>query len=376
MSGFFKQQYYGNTVAEWVTAGAVILGTFIGIKVVYFVFSRVIRKLTEKTTTRLDDVLVDVVESPVVAAITVGGIWIGVRTLNLPESGVRLVDGASLFCIVMCITWVFIRVIDAVFAEVLAPLAEKTDTDLDDQLLPVARKGSKLIVWVLGTIVALNNAGYNVGAVLAGLGIGGLALAMAARDTVANVFGGVTVFADRPFAVNDRIRISGYEGFVREIGIRSTRIETMDGPYVIIPNARFSESAVENVSIAAGLRSECVVGLTYDTEAPMVQRAKDIVEKIIEDHAETKLWDIGFESFGDFSLNIRAVYYVTGERRPLPVQSEVNMAVLEQFTAEGLDFAFPTQTLHVQSEAGDDAKPAKTNGKRAIDQARPTQKSP
>ena len=158
------------------------------------------------------------------------GIWIGLRTLNLSGDGIDFINGASLLCFVLCVTWMATRIVETIFREILEPLTAKTDTDLDDQLLPVARKGSKLVIWALGTIVALNNVGYDVGAVLAGLGIGGLALAMAARDTVANVFGGVTVFTDRPFAVNDRILIDGYEGFVREIGIRTTRIQTMQGP--------------------------------------------------------------------------------------------------------------------------------------------------
>jgi len=370
MLGFINEQYYGNTVAEWLTAGGIVLGTFIGIKIVYFIFSRVVRRVTAKTKTRLDDVLVDVVESPVVAAISIGGIWIGVRTLNLSSAGVKLVDGASLFCVVLCVTWVFSRIIDAIFQEILAPLAAKTETDLDDQLLPVARKGGKLVLWTLGTIVALNNAGYDVGAVLAGLGIGGIALAMAAKDTVANVFGGVTVFADRPFKVHDRIIIDGYEGFVREIGIRTTRIQTLDGPIVIIPNSRFSEAEVSNVTIADGLRVDLVVGLTYDTTHEQMLRAQELLKEILEAHADTEIWDIGFEGFGDFSLNIKAAYYVKGERRPLPVKGEINMAVLEKFNAEGLDFAFPTQTLHMAS-SGDDDDAKSTPKSRVTPRAQP-----
>ena len=347
MPDFMEHTYYGNTLLEWLTAGAVILGTFIGVKMVYWVFSRLLRRFTEKTKTTFDDVVVDVIEGPVVTIFTIAGIWIGLRTLNLGDRGLRFVDGASLLCFVLCVTWMINRIIDAIFREILAPLADKTETDLDDQLLPVARKGSKLVVWAMGIIVALNNVGYDVGAVLAGLGIGGLALAMAARDTVANVFGGVTVFVDRPFSVNDRIRIDGYDGFVREIGIRSTRIQTLKGPIVVIPNSRFSDSEVENVSTAEGLQAQVIVGLTYDTDHQQVQRAMDILRSIVEEHPETRLWDIGFDNFGDFSLNVHCEYYIESERRPLPVKSEINLAVLEQFNAAGLDFAFPTQTLLV-----------------------------
>lgn len=349
MSELFHKEYYGNTVGEWLTAGGVILGTFVGVKILYFIFSRVIRRFTDKTESKFDDVLVDMIESPIVAAATIAGIWAGIKTLNLTDNGAAMVDNASLFCFVLCVVWLLGRAVDAVFNEILAPLAAKTETDLDDQLLPIGRKGSKLVIWMLGIVVALNNAGYEVGAVLAGLGIGGLALAMAAKDTVANVFGGVTVFADRPFKVHDRVRIDGYEGFVREIGIRSTRIETIQGPMVIIPNSRFSEGQVENITDAPeGLRVELVVGLTYDTSHEQVKQAMDLLDEIIAEHPETEKWDLGFESFGDFSLNVKMIYYVTGQRRPLPVKSEINMVVLERFNAAGLSFAFPTQTLHVE----------------------------
>jgi MscS family membrane protein len=347
MPDFMEKTYYDNTLIEWTTAAAIILGTFVVVKIVYFVFSRLLRRFTERTKTQFDDVLVDLSEAPTITIFTVLGIWAGLRTLTMSEPARSTVDGAALLCVVLCVTWLISRAIEAVFREILQPLAEKTETDLDDQLLPIARKGSKLVVWAMGIIVALNNVGYDVGAVLAGLGIGGLALAMAARDTVANMFGGVTVFVDRPFSVHDRIRIDDYEGFVQEIGIRTTRLQTIGGPVVIIPNSKFSGSEVENITVNEGLQSAVVVGLTYDTSHERMQRAMQIIEEIIAEHPETELWDIGFDAFGDFSLNIRAEYYVKSKRRPLPVRSEINMAVLERFNAEGLDFAFPTQTLHV-----------------------------
>ena len=127
-------------------------------------------------------------------------------------------------------------------------MVEESDNTLDDQLLPIVRKGTKFSLWAVGIIVALNNAGYDVGALIAGLGIGGLALAMAARDTVSNVFGGFTIFTDRPFTLNDRIKVSGFDGTVDEIGIRSTRLRTLAGTLVTIPNSTFSGSAVENSS--------------------------------------------------------------------------------------------------------------------------------
>ena len=136
---------------------------------------------------------------------------------------------------------------------------------MDDQLLPVVRKGLRATIWILGILVALNNAGYNVGALLAGLGIGGLALAMAAKDTVANIFGGVTIFTDKPFKINERIKLGGFDGTITEIGIRSTRLKTLEGRVVTIPNAKFTGGMVENVSMEPSRKVVLNLGLVYDT---------------------------------------------------------------------------------------------------------------
>jgi len=174
-----------------------------------------------------------------------------------------------------------LAVIDALFEEYLVPLAEKTETTLDDQLLHVVRKLLRFVIWALGVIIGLNNAGYNVGALLAGLGIGGLALAMAAKDTVSNIFGGFTIFTDKPFQIGDRIRIDGFDGTVEEIGMRSTRLRTLAGTLVTIPNSRFSDSSVECVSAEPSRKVVATLGLTYDMSPGQMQQAMDTLGEII-----------------------------------------------------------------------------------------------
>jgi len=221
--------YYSNTILEWLLALGIMVGAMLAGKVLYWFFSTVARRLTEKTKTKFDDIVIDLVEEPLVAAFVIFGIWFGLRTLNLPDAARAISGNVLQFLVILMVGWMAVRLIDALFREFLTPLAEKTANDLDDQLLPIARKGSKLIVWSLTVIVGLNNAGYDVGALIAGLGIGGLALAMAAKDTVSNVFGGFTIFSDRPFNLNDRVKVVGYDGVIKEIGVRSTRLQTLEG---------------------------------------------------------------------------------------------------------------------------------------------------
>lgn len=345
-----RQTYYGNTIAEWGITLLIIIGAFVAGKLLYWFTTNVARRVTARTKSNLDDLIIDMIEEPIVFALTAAGIWLGLHQLNLPEKADGWIDQGVQFLIVLMVTWLVARLLDALYREYLVPLAEKSETDLDDQLLPIVSRATKLAVWSLGIIVALNNAGYNIGALLAGLGIGGLALAMAAKDTVSNVFGGVTIFTDQPFVINERIKIEGFDGVVKEIGMRSTRLETREGRLVTIPNATFAENPVENVSREVSRRVVLDLGLTYDTSPEQMRRALGIVEAIIDENPnleEQRL--VSFDTFGDFALNIHVRYYIKKGADIWPTKSEVSLAILERFAEAGLEMAFPTQTIYTRA---------------------------
>ena len=352
MSDFFSRTYYNNTITEWAIAFSIILGSVIAGKVLYWVSSAFVKKLTAKTRSNLDDLIVDLVEEPVIVGLTVVGIIVGLGQLNLSSGAQDTIVGIRQFVVIMCITWLIARLIEAVFTELIAPIASQSKNELDDQLLPVARKGTKLFVWSLGTIVALNNAGYDVGALIAGLGIGGLALAMAAKDTVSNIFGGFTVITDRPFVINDRIKISGYDGIIQEVGIRSTRLRTLEGRLVTIPNSVFSGSAVENISEEPSRKVSVDIGLTYDTSPERMKVAMKILREIQEttEGLDDKVV-IGFDAFGDSAMMIKFIYWISKGGDVMGTKTIVNMEILERFNAEKLDFAFPSQTIYTQAGA-------------------------
>ena len=254
------------------------------------------------------------------------------------------------FLLIVNITWLVVRLLDALIEEYVVPLAENTKSDLDDQLLPIFRKGMKVIIWSLGIIMGLNNAGYDVGAIIAGLGIGGLAFALAAQDTVKNFFGGIMIFADKPFQIGDRILIGDIDGFVKEIGIRSTRIETLAGRIVTVPNSKFSDDSVENIDTEPTRKVVLNLGLTYDTSAEKIDRAMALLKEIAADHKD-KIDEnvlVSFNAFGDFSLGILFIYYIKKEADILDTQSAINLDILRRFGEEGLEMAFPTQTIYHQ----------------------------
>lgn len=346
MQEFLGQTYYGNTVMNWGMALVIALGAVIVGKILYWIFGNVFRRLTAKTETKLDDIILDMIEEPIVVAVTVAGIWYGLNRLVLSEGIDRFIGNVTQVLIVLSIAWLIARLLDSLFKQYLAPLAAKTESDLDDQLLPIVSKGTKIVVWALGIVVALNNAGYDVGAVLAGLGIGGLALAMAAKDTVSNIFGGFTIFTDRPFTLNERVRIAGFDGTIKEIGIRSTRLQTLAGTMVTIPNSKFADSPVENVSLEPSRKVSLNLGLTYDTPPEKMEKAIELLRTIGAEHdaLDEKILT-SFNGFGDFAMNILFIYYILPGNDILQTQTDINLRILKDFTAEGLDFAFPTQTI-------------------------------
>ncbi|MGD8896253.1 MAG: mechanosensitive ion channel family protein [Acidobacteriota bacterium] len=352
MEELLSRAFYGNTVLEWAIAFAIIIGAFLAGKILYWVSGTLIRRLTRRTKTRLDDILIDMVEEPAVFALTVAGVWYGLHTLEMPDRAQVWIGNVVQFLVVLAVAWMVTRILDAIYREYLVPIADKTENDLDDQLLPILQKGTKLAVWSIGLIVALNNAGYDVGALIAGLGIGGLALAMAAKDTVSNIFGGFTIFSDRPFKLTDRIKVAGYDGTVTDIGVRSTRLTTLEGRVVTIPNSTFSGSAVENVSMEPSRKVVLNLGLTYDTTPEQMQQAMTLLKDIAagNDGAEENVL-VGFNAFGDSSMNIIFIYYIKKSADILGTQTEMNMKILEEFARAGLDFAFPTQTLYTKQVA-------------------------
>lgn len=347
-----NQTYYGNTVLQWLTAMGIVFGGVILSKIAYFIFQGVGRKLTAKTETRLDDIVLDLAEEPFVFGIALASVWFAFKSLTLPDT-MMAYSGKGLHLIAAClVAWLLSRLFDSFYKEVLVPMADKSETDLDDQLLPIVRRGVRTIIWGLAIIIGLNNAGYDVGAMLAGLGIGGLALAMAAKDTVSNMFGGFTIFTDQPFKIKDRVVVSGYDGIVEEIGLRSTRIRTLDGRLVTVPNSTFAENPVQNVSAEPNRKVAMTLGLTYDMKTKDIDAAIETLNAVVKSTEGTEENVItGFTGFGDFALEVLFIYYITKGADIVGVQTEINMKILKQFEEKGLDMAFPTQTLHVMKEA-------------------------
>ena len=347
MKEFLNKDFYGNTIQDWAISFGIILAALIIGKILYWVIGKFVKKAAAKTKSGLDDLLVDKLEEPVVYGLIIIGFYWGFQRLSFGEGIDNFFNHIFIIIIALNVTWLFVRVVDSLIEEYVVPIVSKSESDLDDQLMPVIRKTIKATLWALGLIIGLNNAGFDVAALIAGLGIGGLALALAAQDTVKNIFGGLMVFVDKPFKITDRIKVNGWDGTVEEIGVRSTRIRTLEGRLVTMPNGQFSDNAVENVTLEPSRKVVINLGLTYETSPDNMEKAIQMLKDIASnnDNIEKDVL-VAFNTWGDFAMGILFIYYIKSQGDILEVQTEMNMQILRQFNDAGLEFAYPTQTIY------------------------------
>ncbi len=345
----FSTTYYGNSLSDWAISILIIFGSiFIG-KIAYWFLSKTVKRFTKKTKGKLDDLLVDMLEEPLVVVVIIIGFWYGFARLNLSDGLTSFIEHGMYAAIIITVTWMIARLFDALIEQYVVPMTQKSATDLDNMILPVIRKAARAIIWILGIIVALNNAGIEIAPLIAGLGIGGLALAMAAKDTVANFFGGFTIFTDKPFKVGDRIKIGDFDGIIYEVGLRSSRMRTLEGRMVTIPNAKIADSMIENVSEEPSRKMVSTLGLVYDVTAEQIEQAMGLLKNIANANAgvEEKVI-IGFSGFGDSALEITFIYYIKAGEDIMGIRTQINLEVLKQFAKHKLDFAYPTQMIYTK----------------------------
>lgn len=268
-----------------------------------------------------------------------------VRFALVLHIGVRTIVTGSIVLILF-------RMVDAL-SGYLEKRAARTATRLDDQLVPLVRKSLKTILGVLATIFILQNLDVDVGSLLAGLGIGGLAFALAAKDTLANMFGSLTIFLDRPFQIGDWVQVAGVEGTVEEVGFRSTRIRTFAKARVTVPNSTIANAIIDNMSERPLRRLRMVIGLTYDATPDQIQAYCEGVRAILRANPGVfhDYYEVHLNDFGPHALEILVYAFldVDSWTRELTERHNILLECMRLASRVGVSFAFPTQTLHIET---------------------------
>ncbi len=284
------------------------------------------------------------------------GLRVGLHFLSLdPVTGTVAETVISILAIVV-VAYAAYYLVDVLDAMMLA-LAARTASKLDDMLRPLVRTSLRATIIVLALVqIATFLSDKPMTSVIAGLGVGGLAIALAGQDMVKNFFGSLMILSDHPFEMGDFVEAGGHRGSVESVGFRSTRLRTPDGHLVTIPNGSLANMVINNVSQRPFLKRAFGLGLTYDTSPQKVERAIEIVKDILQDHAgqsEDKPPLVNFTDFTDSTLNIQVTYwhFPADWSSFRPLNDHVNIEILRRFNEEQIGFAFPTQTIHMADRA-------------------------
>ena len=347
-----KAEWLGIQLWQYVALFVWVLIGFILRKLFEYVLENYVRRLTEKTSFTWDDELIIEIQRPSGFIFLSAFYYLTYTNLLLP------VIVNSYLVVILKITlsigfiWLLYNLAD-VLSKYLATFTSKTENKLDDQLVPLIRKTLRFFIVAMGVIVVLQNNGYNVASLIAGLGIGGLAFALAARDTLANFFGSITILLDKPFRIGDWVKIGGEEGTVEEVGFRSTRIRTFYNSLISVPNSKVADTSVDNLGLRKYRRLKTVLNLTYSTTPEQMEAFVEGVKAIVKanKHMRQDFYEVHFNSFGAHSLDVLVYVFFDVPDWSIEMQQRHNflLEVLRLSKEVGVEFAFPTQTLQVDS---------------------------
>lgn len=346
---------------QWAAVMALVLVAWGLSWLVTAVIVRALGRLVQRSRTTIDDHLLDVVGGPIRLAIAAAVYAGSIRAVGLDGPAQRFFDQAGRVAVLAALGWLLLRLIDVVAGTIEEQLRRRGQVGAA-AVVPLGQRTVKAVVLALLLLAVLQNFGFNVTGLLAGLGVGGLAVALAAQKTVENLFGGLTLIADQPVRVGDFCRFGDQVGTVEEIGLRSTRIRTLDRTVVSIPNAEFSALRLENFARRDRIWLKTTVGVRYETTPDQLRYLLVEIKKMLVAHPKI-LADparVRFAGFGASSLDLEIFAYVATSdiNEFLAVREDIFLRIMDIVAAAGTGFAFPSQTLYVASDEGLDAERA------------------
>ena len=368
---FLQTEFLGNSLQDYCWfLGAILLGLLFK-----KLFSRYLSRLLYKVIGKKDieigvEKFNELLSKPIGLFIMLSIIYLGASHIQYPPSwnlgnveefGLKMmVSKVYALIYVISIFWILLKVIDYV-GLILFARAEKTENKMDDQLIPFIIEIAKILTYIFALFIIMGNVfDVNITALATGLGIGGIALAMASKESLENLLGSFTIFFDRPFTVGDMVTVGSVTGRVEKVGFRSTRIRTFDRSLVTVPNKKMIDAELDNLGMRPIRRVKFSVGLTYHTSIEQIKKIVTDMQAMIDNHPRTtnaegkrskdKEGKVRFDEFGDSSLNIFVLYYVDSPKWAdlIDVRQDVNYKIMEIVKKHNSDFAFPSTTVYLQ----------------------------
>jgi MscS family membrane protein len=339
---FLDQVYFGNTMDRYLYFFLIIIGAAILARMVYYFFKNSARKMAKKTKTNIDDLIIDFVEEPITLLFVIGGFFFAFKVLAMTAPVTKFVNQVIFIVFLLAVTWLITRMFDVLVETFLTPLASKTETKLDDQIIPVITTMVKVSIWVMVVIVMLSEMGYDVLSLITGLGVGGAAIAIAAKESLGQMFGGLNIFMNKPYQMDDTIVYKGIEGKVEEVGLRMTSIRTVEDTRILVPNSEISNNLLENLSARRARRALLFVAVAPETDAEGLERCSDLIKKALEKTPGVRKGvSCDLYDFVSYSMTFRIVYWIEDIPNYFRLRHTANIAVKRALENAGVRLAAP-----------------------------------
>ncbi len=343
------ETFLGNTGTTWLIALGISVGVFVVLRLVKRVVIARIGALAKKTENKLDDLVIHALRQTKSLALAIVSIWAGATVLELPEDVrpiLRLI--AMIAFIVQAGIWLS--------SGLMFWLKRYRDSEEDAaSIMTMNAIGflARLAIWSIVLLLVLANLGVDITALVAGLGIGGIAIGLAVQNILGDLFASLSIVLDKPFVLGDFVIVDDLMGAVEHIGIKTTRVRSLSGEQLVFSNGDLLSSRIRNFGRMYKRRVVFTLGVTYGTPKEKLAMIPTIVRKAIEAQDKTTFDRSHFASYGDFSLDFETVYFVLDPEYNLymDIQQAINLQVYERFAEEGIEFAFPTQTLFLQKQS-------------------------
>jgi MscS family membrane protein len=354
----FISWWKGIVWHQYIYSFLILFASLILGRIILYILKNKYAEQDAKKEVNFPSLLIRCISKPIMVFIIFVGIYFSLFPLGIMKNPKiwEAVQTVRQLAFSVAVAYLIYSLVDIV-EHYLMHWASRTENKLDDMLVGLARKTLRImIVIMLGIYLIEQFSGKPIGTILAGLGIGGLALALAAQDTVKNIFGFIKVIFDKPFVIGERIVVNDIDGTIEEMGFLSTRIRTLIGHLVTIPNSTMANSIINNISRRPYIRRLVNITITYDTPIKKIEKAVEIIKNILEKYKDKMHPDfpsrVFFNEFNDYSLNILVLYwyYPPSYWDYLELNQKINLQIMREFEKEGIEFAFPTQTVYLAND--------------------------
>ncbi len=344
--------FYHNTLKEWIIALTILVVSYTVLRVIKAIFVHRSQVIIKKTHTAIDDLFFDLIRKVKFFLLFAAALYMGALAVTLPPK----VDNIIRIILVIAFLWQAAIWGNTLIVFFIARYRkQKLETDAAS-VTTISALGfvAKLALWTIILLLALDNMGVNITGLVAGLGISGIAVALAVQNILGDLFASMSIALDQPFVIGDFIIVDNYMGTVQKIGLKTTRIQSLSGEQLIFSNSDLLNSRIRNYKRMYERRVVFGIGVIYQTPYEKLETIPEMIKEIIAEQENARLDRVHFKEFGDSSLNFEVVYYV---KNPdfnvyMDIQQAINLKIFQRFAEEGIEFAYPTRTLFLNHENG------------------------